>query len=374
MKIGDKVRFLNEIGGGTIAGFQDKNIVLVEDSDGFQIPTRINDVVVVEQDNSTPTNKVNTKRKESEQHSKSSIISSNRNNIHNDYSESSITFRSKPYERKNGDALSLFLAFVPIDIQEFTNSHFEIFLINDSNYYINFIFLSAEGKAWRIRDWGCIEPNTKMFIEELGRNVLNEMESLSVQGIAYKRDKTFILKTPINQQLCLDTVKFYKLHTFQDNIFFDKKALIYTLIENDQPIRNMITNTQKLKENFYKDSSPIVKFDGSKMFSHISKMDPSSNLFDNNPIIVDLQASKLLNTTKCLSSTDILNYQLDIFHKTLTEYSSKIGCKIIFIQGKGSSVLRKIIIHEMKYRYKTCRFQDVSFQEYSYGAIQVTIE
>ena len=38
MKIGDKVSFLSEVGGGKVAGFQGKNIVLVEDEDGFQIP------------------------------------------------------------------------------------------------------------------------------------------------------------------------------------------------------------------------------------------------------------------------------------------------------------------------------------------------
>lgn len=53
MKIGDKVRFLSDTGGGKVAGFQGKNIVLVEDSDGFQIPTPINEVVVVEEDNYT---------------------------------------------------------------------------------------------------------------------------------------------------------------------------------------------------------------------------------------------------------------------------------------------------------------------------------
>ena len=47
MKIGDKVKFLSETGGGKIAGFQGKNIVLVEDEDGFQIPTPVNEVVVV---------------------------------------------------------------------------------------------------------------------------------------------------------------------------------------------------------------------------------------------------------------------------------------------------------------------------------------
>ena len=33
MKIGDKVRFLSEIGGGIVSGFQGKDIVLVQDTD-----------------------------------------------------------------------------------------------------------------------------------------------------------------------------------------------------------------------------------------------------------------------------------------------------------------------------------------------------
>ena len=51
MKIGDKVRFLSEKGGGVVAGFQGKNVVLVEDEDGFQIPMAINDVVLVASEN-----------------------------------------------------------------------------------------------------------------------------------------------------------------------------------------------------------------------------------------------------------------------------------------------------------------------------------
>ena len=33
MKIGDKVRFLSEVGGGIVSGFQGKDIVLVQDED-----------------------------------------------------------------------------------------------------------------------------------------------------------------------------------------------------------------------------------------------------------------------------------------------------------------------------------------------------
>ena len=51
MKIGDKVRFLSEIGGGRVAGFQGKNIVLVEDEDGFQVPMSVKEVVVIGEEN-----------------------------------------------------------------------------------------------------------------------------------------------------------------------------------------------------------------------------------------------------------------------------------------------------------------------------------
>lgn len=47
MKIGDKVRFLDATGGGKVVGFKGNNLVLVEDEDGFEIPTLITQCVVV---------------------------------------------------------------------------------------------------------------------------------------------------------------------------------------------------------------------------------------------------------------------------------------------------------------------------------------
>ena len=58
MKIGDKVSFLSEIGGGRVAGFQGKDVVLVEDEDGFQIPMPINEVVVTSEGNDYSISKV----------------------------------------------------------------------------------------------------------------------------------------------------------------------------------------------------------------------------------------------------------------------------------------------------------------------------
>ena len=46
--IGDKVRFLNDIGGGKVSGFQKGGIILVEDDDGFEIPVREQEVVLID--------------------------------------------------------------------------------------------------------------------------------------------------------------------------------------------------------------------------------------------------------------------------------------------------------------------------------------
>lgn len=48
MKIGDKVRFLNDVGGGKVAAFRPGGIVMVEDADGFEVPMPQSEVVVIE--------------------------------------------------------------------------------------------------------------------------------------------------------------------------------------------------------------------------------------------------------------------------------------------------------------------------------------
>lgn len=226
MKIGDRVRFLNEIGGGRVAGFQGKNIVLVEDEDGFQVPMLMTEVVVVGEEDYGTGHMVEVRQE----------IKGKKSELKDEEpepEEKPITFKAKPVERKGGDRLSAYLAFVPIDMKELSQTCFESYLINDSNYYMRYVYMTGENNAWTVRAEGELEPNTKEFIEEFGRENLNAIEHCCVQLIAYKRDKTFLLKPTVNAQLNVDTVKFYKLHAFRENDFFEQPALIYTLIEND---------------------------------------------------------------------------------------------------------------------------------------------
>lgn len=381
MKIGDRVRFLSETGGGKISGFQGKDIVLVEDEDGFEIPTSIHDVVVVEQDDYSMgkmiSEKMDAKEKanaladtelKDDSRSIKAILADNEENIDMivdvDPADKEITYKAPVEERQGGNKLSAYLAFVPKDIKEVTNTRFESYLINDSNYYLKYIYMVAEGNAWTMKKEGEIEPNTKIFIEELGREKLNDMLHQAIQVIAYKKDKPFLLKQPIELQFRIEPIKFFKLHTFVENDFFETPAMLYTIVENDNPAKPLVFNTEKLKQEMYHKKQEDEKPSCSK----------HTRYKDDGTIVVDLHATELLETTQGMSTADILHYQVDYFKSVMQENKKHRGQKIIFIHGKGEGVLRQAIIHELNYRYKSCTYQDASFQEYGYGATQVTIK
>ena len=238
MKIGDKVRFLSEVGGGRVAGFQGKNIVLVEDADGFEIPMSVNEVVVVDEDDYSTERIVAGKKSEKKATHPSSpkesrVGQGDTEEEDTDPADKPITFKAKPEERRGGNLLSAYLAFVPLDSREISKTSFEAYFVNDSNYYLYYAYYTAEGANWHLRSAGEVEPNTKVFIEEFERDILNELEHVGIQLVAYKRDKAFIRKPVIDVDFRIDTVKFYKLHTFQENDFFDIPALIYPIVEND---------------------------------------------------------------------------------------------------------------------------------------------
>lgn len=389
MKIGDKVRFLSESGGGVIAGFQGKNIVLVEDEDGFQIPTPINDVIqVIDDDYSTgkvvgstlpkPTSVKNALT--------SSATDDKEEPIDDDPSTKEISFRAPAEERKGGNLLSCYLAFVPMDMKDMTHTRFESYFVNDSNYYVRFAYLSAEGNSWKLKSSMEVEPNTKEFIEEFGKEDLNDLGHVAIQLLSYKRNKSFMLKPTIDVQFRIDAVKFYKLHTFQENDFFEVPALLYTIVENDKVTRPLVVDSKQLKEQMYqkepKDHIEVTKADEKKSNTYVRRYNArkqTGNPFqlkhrgDDDIVVVDLHAHELLDTTTGMSAIDILNFQLQKFRDTLQQYKDKKGQRIVFIHGKGEGVLRRALINDLNYRYKKYQYQDASFQEYGYGATQVTI-
>ncbi len=242
MKIGEKVRFLNEVGGGIVKGFQGKDIVLVEDADGFDIPMLRSQVVVIE------TNANNFEVKKKDEPAAAPRVRYVEDNVADDPSERPVAFQPKPQERKGGDLMNVCLAFVPEDSRELSKTRFEAYLVNDSNYYVCATFANNEGAAWHLRWQGLIEPNTKILIDTFERADLGGLERLSVQLIAWKQDKPFMLKPAVAVELRLDVVKFYKLHVFRQTPFFREPALVYDVVRDDRPVKQVFVEAGDVLE------------------------------------------------------------------------------------------------------------------------------
>ena len=255
------------------------------------------------------------------------------------------------------------LAFVPQDVKAISSTDFDAYLVNDSNYYLYYTYLSAEGKSWKVRAQGNIEPNTKLLLEEFGKDILNELEHVAIQLIAYKDGKNFTLKPAVGVELRVDTVKFYKLHTFRESVYFEEPSLIYDVVKDDEPVKQYFADANALKEALLQKKNPEKP-----------KSQPIVKPQKHNDIIeVDLHINELLDNTTNMTNSEMLDYQLGVFNKTLNEYKDKKGQKIVFIHGKGEGVLRNAILKELKSKYRNYSYQDASFREYGFGATMVTI-
>ncbi len=376
MKIGDKVRFLSEVGGGVVTGFRGKNIVLVEDADGFDIPMPMNECVVIETDDYNipiAAVKVVQKKRVEEEPARPAVSAAKHEAVGgNTVVEEPLRRVEKPQisvyrqpEIKGGDVLNVFLAFVPEDVKAVSTTSFETYLVNDSNYYLYYTYLLVEGKARTVRSHGLIEPNTKLLLEEFEKSELNDRERVAMQLIAFKDKRSFVMKPAVAVEIRIDTVKFYKLHTFQETDFFETPALVYDIVKDDCPAKQVYVSAEEIQDALMQKKVADAPAKPQTIVKRRGK---------NDIIEVDLHIGELLDDTRGMSNSEILNYQLDKFREVMEQYKHKREQRIVFIHGKGDGVLRRAVLDELKRKYAACKAQDASFQEYGFGATMVTIK
>ena len=351
IKIGDKIRFLNATGGGTVSKIKSRELIEVTDQDGFDIPVLARECVVIESAGKTDmSQKISDSISEKEESVKPEEILP-------------ATDEYEPQEETpEGENLNLSVAFLPTDIKMLSTTSYECYLINDSNYYLAYNIANGNGTRFMSRANGFIEPNTKIFIEEIKKERLNDLELLNVQLFAFKRDKLYGFKPSYDVMLKINPVKFYKLHSFVENDFFDEKALLFEIVNNNLPAD---------KTEF------IIPEDLSQIIMEKERRPRIKDVKKNNTVPdvleVDLHINQLLDNLNGLTNADMLKYQLDKFNHIIQENAKRKGQKIVFIHGKGDGVLRNEILKQIKKNYPSYYSQDASFREYGFGATMVTI-
>lgn len=243
INIGDKVRFLNDVGGGIVKSIKAGGLAMVEDEDGFEIPCLVDDLVAVE------------------------------TNEHN------------------------------VDIHKFDR--------------------------WHKND----KPSGSTVVSKEGATSTASM----VSGKEYLQSKSPAAKEEVDENL---------------------EARVVRL---EMQIAKLEARLERLEDSKAAREKEKVQ---AKQMRKLQKDDI---------IEVDLHAHEILETTAGMQPVDIKNYQLGVFNRIMQEHIKEKGRKIVFIHGKGDGVLRKAVIDELKYKYKSCEYQDASFQQYGFGATMVII-
>ncbi len=359
-KKGDMVRFLNSVGGGVINRIVD-NIAYVEDEDGFETPVLLRECVVVGE--SSVPKPVEHTAVEARTAPKPSIPSKE---VVTKVVEEELPIEETP----EGEQLNITLAYEPRDLKRFSQTTFDAYFVNDSNYYLYFAYMTRgdSDSGWTTRYAGIVEPNIQVFIGEVVREDLPSMDHVAIQYISFKRDKEFRLKNPALVQLKLDTTKFAKLHCFRDNIYFDIPVLAFDIVKADLPYKMApAVDSSKLEEAM----QSKIRSDRQPKKRVVKKQPKHDRRGET--LVVDLHIGELVDSIRGLSNADMLNLQVDEFRKVMDENRNNKGQKIVFIHGKGEGVLRNAIMKELNHRYKGNDVQDASFREYGFGATQVTI-
>lgn len=345
-KIGDTVRFLNSVGGGRIVRI-DGNIAHVEDNDGFDIPVLLRECVVV---GTEPAHKAPSKEVIVEKHKQAPV-------------EAPLPVT----ETATGNKLNIVLTFEPRDIKKLSSTEFDLTLVNDSNYYVDFMLATRgdDDEEWTLLQHATLEPNLMLTVGECTSADLNSFENILFQYFAFKDSKAFAMKRPGSVDMKVDTTKLCKLHCFRENVYFDEPVVAFNLVTDDVPYSPTKIDTKELQSEMRRkkniDSRPAVR----PVKKHYSK---------NNDIIeVDLHINELVDSTAGLSRADMLNLQIDEFRRVMDANLKHHGQKIVFIHGKGEGVLRQALLKELAHRYKGHDICDASFREYGFGATQVTI-
>jgi hypothetical protein len=348
---GDKVRFLNEVGGGTVSKITASGMVHVMDDDGFEIPVRATDIVVVGRDEYADT---------------SSAIS-----LKDELSaRNSVVEKVKPVVVQpvadviDSDDYELLLAFVPEDQSNPTDCNLNLYFINDSSFYCSYIVsYRTKTGAMKLLGQNTVAPDTKEFLCAVDKVDFNSKLNLSIAAFMFKH-KEYRHYPPEQVNVDLNPLKFVKKNVFTENDFFDEKAYILKIAVSSVPETKM-----------------EIAIDPQELEKAIKQKDPVTPTTETAPkrksdVVeeIDLHIEALLDDTRGLDNGQILEIQKARFVIALESGFTAKTKKMEFIHGVGNGKLKHEIRRLLDTQYVgLVRYYDASFQEYGFGATMVIL-
>lgn len=342
VKIGDKVRFLNDVGGGVVTGFLNKTTVNVEGQDGFEIPYPISQLVNISEAERKEKG-IDSEPVEELEPTKSKITEK----------------RQEGIKLAGKESPDFYFCFVPDDSKNPLAGETHLVLVNDSNFTLLYQYSHFLDDEFKLVKYGSVQPNSKVELEIIDQNDLTELPDFVFQ-LLYFSEKETDLHPAINKKFKVSPVKFYKEKSFQPNVFFRKNAMILQIATNI-----LTTELDKLTDD---DFQKVVK---AKEKEKSGKAVAKKKLSD--VVEVDLHIKELLDDASGLSNREILEIQLEKVESEMKAAIKSPVKRIVFIHGLGQGVLKQEVAKLLNTKFPKYYFQDASFKEYGYGATMVIL-
>jgi hypothetical protein len=327
LRIGDKVRFLNEVGEGVVSRIRDKNTVFVEMSDGFEIPFRASDLVPI--------------------HSEL-IVGDDAENI------------ALNPEGRIADAV--YFVVEPDHEYPPLRTDYALYLFNASSFHLIYAYSVKDEEYFQTLKHGEAGPYQKVLLQQVKLPFFKEYPYQKIECLLYK-NTFFRAQTPIAEVLHLSPEILSRSEPIRNEDF--RRPVYAFLLKEDFISRKAVQ--QELTQEDIRKLKAIKEFKSREKTSKSSREHLRSLEKE-----VDLHIEELVESTAGLSNFEMLNIQLEKFEKELDKAMSSGVKKIVFIHGVGNGRLKQEIISILK-ATSGVTFHDAPYKQYGYGATQVNI-
>lgn len=305
MKLGDKVRFLNDKIEGVITSLNGK-IAGVTNSDGFEIPVVINELVKIDIDADNY-----------KEPSRAPQAKSNQLRLH--------TGVHIAFDRKSDHEMKLILH-------------------NASSDLIQFSFYHKTNQNYQLVKSDSLELDQSLCLSNYQFNESEKLPVLVFQ-INFVQFETETLKDSLTRELTIKGKDFHR--SFGHCFFLQKQAYSFQLDDNVLALA-----LEKLKQKDFTEAQAVKSF----------KIEPSVGN------IIDLHIEKITGNYSNLTASQIIDMQLNTLHSTLQNCYMNKEKHIIYIHGVGNSYLKNKIRNVLQKNEMVESVSDADTLKYGDGA------
>lgn len=357
--IGDKVKFLNEVGGGVITKIISPTMVNVTSEDGFEMPYLTSDLIPA-----YTSDKVGKMFNPNEEQF-SNIVTSAPNPMTEDQEDFERESQLERFSSAKRDPAGIYLCFVPHDQVWLLKDEIDIYIINNTAHVALYnLSLNTDDNKWEGIDYGSISPNSKMHIETIEREDLNRWLKGSLQ-IMFHVEKSSQSMLPLNDMFNIKSSKFFNKESYHSTSFLAHRAITVNIGVFNEPTVSTREEQMKYDElSVAETSSRKINLTGSFLDKFITEQGVAE---------VDLHIEALVEDPSEVDTVQMLTIQTSTFNKYLEEAIRTKLQKIIFIHGVGVGRL-KSEIQKILAQYPNLHYFDAPHSKYGFGATEVWIK